>query len=134
MLGRLGGLFGGGSRASVVANLPRPVAPVRVINSEPRPESILRGGGSAAPPKTPAKAGPMMERPFARFLGPALGVPQEVIAWAMEARKKLIAYSEATGEYVAPQLAHLASILSGAYLEAGLTVTGKPRQSAGPPQ
>ena len=50
----------------------------------------------------------------------------------MEARKKLIAYSSATGAYVVPELEHLGRVLSGAYLEAGLTVTGKQRQTGGP--
>jgi hypothetical protein len=62
--------------------------------------------------------------------GPAIGVPQEVIAWAMEAKRKLIAYSDATGEYVATELEHLSRIISGAYLDQGLTTTGKQRQTA----
>jgi hypothetical protein len=93
--------------------------------------SVARGFAAAAP--APLKGDRSVERPviaFCRTLG--VDPPYEVVMWAMKQKRKLIAYSCATGENIIAQLEHLERIISGAYLNLGLTVTGKQRHSPGP--
>ncbi len=116
------------------AGRPGPVSLPRspsLILKEPLAERPLAVAPSASPPVRKPVATP--DRPVLN-LARALGVdpPYELVMWAMEQKRKLIAYSCETGAYVVPELAHLTAIITGAYLELGLTATGKMRLSGGP--
>jgi hypothetical protein len=144
VLGGLGRLFGGGGGRVPQGTGHAGKRNYRVIaqlasnhpNLRPPLDSTVRqgvmGGRMPTPTRTPPKRGQGGERPFSR-LAAGIALDEWSTAWARKAKEKLIAYSNATGESVLTELAHLDAIITGAYLLLGLTLTGKQRPPQGPP-